>query len=133
MMQTVCISATKNNSFSKKIYNNFKKSHININMMHFILNFRHSFITWNLPFNLNHNWIHILIWMIKMNKKIDSTPKFDIKTECVIMSMGLVVPWFWVFISLAIKVWGARGKKLQDDVLSLPVRPNYQPLRDTGV
>lgn len=49
------------------------------------------------------------------------------------MSMGLVVPWFWVFISLAIKVWGARGKKLQNDVLSLPVRPNYQLLWDTGV
>lgn len=132
-MQTVCISATKTIHSAKKFIIILKNHTSTSICMHFILNFRHSFITWNLPFNLNHNWIHILIWMIKMNKKIDSTPKFDIKTECVIMSMGLVVPWFWVFISLAIKVWGARGKKLQNDVLSLPVRPNYQLLWDTGV
>lgn len=49
--------------------------------------------------------------MIKMNKKIDLILMFDIKIECIIMSMGLVVFWFWVFISLVIKVWGVRGKK----------------------
>lgn len=52
----------------KKIYDSFKKLQININMFAFY--FRHSSITWNLPFNLNHNWVHILIWMIKMNKRL---------------------------------------------------------------